>query len=93
MSDNLKYVMIATEGPHDVEAVSKVLRLRGYTDRDNINDIPEALHFFIPKQYPFNEEGHMERGVPRPSFLMKEEKVGSYCKCRRDQQNCKKTIR
>lgn len=74
MSDNLKYVMIVTEGPHDVEAVSKVLRLRGYTDRDNINDIPEALHFFIPKQYPFNEEGHMERGVPRPSFLMKEEK-------------------
>lgn len=74
MSDNMRFVLIMTEGPHDVEAIAKILRLRGYSEKNNKKEIPEALQVFIPKSYPFDVDGHMERGVPRPSFLTADNK-------------------
>ena len=69
MSDEMRFILIITEGPHDVAAISKVFRVRGYEEINNKNEIPYALQRTIPTTYPFQENGWMDRGVPRPCFL------------------------
>ncbi len=73
MSDNMKFILIMTEGPHDVSAIGKILRIRGFQELDIKQEIPEELQVFIPKQYPFDDNGRMKWAVPRPTYLSKKE--------------------
>lgn len=78
MSDDLRYILILTEGPHDVAAISKVLGIRGYVEINVKDEIPEALQITIPTAYPFKENGWMDRGVPRPCFMKDQEDENRY---------------
>lgn len=72
MSDDMRFLLLVTEGPHDVEAIARIFRIRGFRELTNKQDVPDELKGTIPQKYPFNEEGFMDRGVPRPSYVMKD---------------------
>ena len=73
MSDNWNFLLVVTEGPHDVATITRVLRIRGYKELENENDVPDQLRATIPQKYPFSENGRMDWAVPRPTFLQKAE--------------------
>ena len=43
MSDNWNFLLVVTEGPHDIATITRVLRLRGYKELENENDVPDHL--------------------------------------------------
>ena len=66
------YTVIAAEGVHDVETVSKILRLKGFDEVRYLNDVPAPLRVLIPKQYPTGSGNtELNRMVPHPSFLVR----------------------
>lgn len=71
MFDDFRFLLIVTEGSHDVEAISRILKIRGFQEIENKKMVPEDLRATIPKEYPFGNDGRMERVVPRPTFLVK----------------------
>lgn len=72
MSDNSSFSVIVTEGVHDVVAIGKILRLKGFQEAKQIEEIPDFLENIIPKQYPF-EGSELSRRVPYPSFFFCED--------------------
>lgn len=74
MSDDLRFVLIVTEGPHDVAIIGKIYKFLGYSELERMQDIPTELQVFIPQKYPSGEDGYLNRAVPRPSYFRKENK-------------------
>lgn len=72
MSDNRFFSVVVAEGIHDVAAISKILRIRGFQEGQTIEEIPDFLVKLIPTTYPF-EEGRLSRRVPFPSFFFRGE--------------------
>ena len=75
MSDNSPFVLIITEGAHDVEAISRILKLKGFCRLSKYDEIPKGLASIIPRQYPTGKSGILTRLVPHPTFL---ERNGNY---------------
>lgn len=75
MSDKSPFILIISEGPHDVETISKILRIKGFRELQLEADIPEGLARIIPRQYPNARDHRLIRMVPHPTFL---EREGTY---------------
>lgn len=74
MSDNFSFSMIVTEGVHDVQAVSKLLRLKGFQETKTLSHIPRPLQDVIPRTYPWKGGGtELTWLVTHPSFFSKED--------------------
>ena len=73
MSDDLRFSLVISEGPHDVEAAAKVLRLKKFQRARKLHEVPALLQAVIPRHYPSeNKDGELCRIVAHPSFLFKE---------------------
>lgn len=70
----MKHFLFLVEGPHDVAAISRILRINYNIRREitKIADISEVWSRLIPKGYPFNTEGILDRTAPYPSFFQNE---------------------
>lgn len=69
MSGNAPFILIVTEGVHDVAAISRVLKLKGFRELQMRGEIPDNLRSLIPSKYPLREDGRLSHLVPHPSFL------------------------
>ena len=76
MSDKIEpFLLVITEGVHDVNAIAKLFKLRGFTELKKYTDIPSGLIRMIPRQYPSGSGQRLIRLVPHPTFL---EQSGRY---------------
>lgn len=69
MSGKSPFILIISEGPHDVETISRFLRFKGFKELKREGDIPEGLARIIPRQYPNARDHRLIRIVPHPTFL------------------------
>ena len=67
-----KYYVLFVEGSHDSEAIKKVLSLYAFRSLSKIEEVPKCFKRWIPS-YP-HETGSLDRFVPTPAFLVKENK-------------------
>lgn len=74
MSDDFGFVLMMTEGTHDVETIARILKIMGYRELRKERELPEELTALIPRKYPFQQDGTMDFVVPRPTFLVRDEK-------------------
>lgn len=75
MSGEMQFALIITEGPHDSEAIKRIMNLKGFSELRKIDQIPPVLRAMIPQRYPFDKEGNLTWGVPRPLFLKQDNKL------------------
>ena len=75
MSDKAPFILMITEGPHDVNAISRILKLKGFKEIYQDDRVPEGLSRLIPRQYPAGKERRLIRIVPHPTFM---ERKGAY---------------
>ena len=62
MSDDLRFSLVISEGPHDVEAAAKVLRLKKFQRARKLCEVPALLQAVIPRHYPSeNKDGELCR--------------------------------
>jgi hypothetical protein len=73
MSDEIRFSIVVSEGPHDVESVGKLLRLKGFCEVRQFDGIPEELRAVIPSHYPVKDAcGQLTRFVAHPAFLIRD---------------------
>ena len=75
MFDSVPFALLITEGVHDVNALIRILTIKGYRELQSANEVPGSLSVLIPRHYPLGKERQLNRIVPHPAFL---EKDGSY---------------
>ena len=63
------YVLIVGEGIHDVAAVVKILKLRGFQELEYLHDLPQLFQLMIPSKYPSEQDDRLRHIVSHPSFL------------------------
>lgn len=75
MSDKAPFVLIIAEGPHDVNAISRILTFKGFKELHKDDSVPAGLSRLIPRQYPTGKDRRLIRIVPHPTFM---ERNGTY---------------
>lgn len=65
-----RYYYFVVEGVHDVAAIGKILKQKGYVHKKYIQDVDNYWDRLIPKTFPF--EGDLQKRVPVPVFYQNE---------------------
>lgn len=69
----MEFSIFITEGIHDLMLIYKILKLKGFSEIMEKNEVPEGLHCLIPKQFPF-ESDRLDRISPCPTFMKGEKR-------------------
>lgn len=73
MSGDTRFSVVVSEGVHDVMAIVKILRLKGFAEITTVDRIPEPFHRIIQQRYPWQNDGQkLTWTVSHPSFLVKD---------------------
>ena len=66
----MRRTYFVVEGPHDVEAVGRMLRRRGFTRVQKLDQLDEQWRNIIPRRFPAEDLDILKR-VPVPVFFQK----------------------
>ena len=72
MSDKIPFIIIVTEGVHDVYALTRVLKTKGFREIQVISELPKELLSLIPRHYPILK--NLNHFIPHPTFLVRDNK-------------------
>ncbi|MFB5760079.1 DUF3226 domain-containing protein [Paenibacillus medicaginis] len=67
----MRFAYLVTEGPHDVEAIGRVLKLYGIKRVEKLEDLNPIWITLIPKTFP--PDGNLLKRVPIPVFFQNEQ--------------------
>jgi hypothetical protein len=66
----MKYAYLVVEGPHDVEAIGRILKKHDFKRIENEGSLDDYWSPMIPRNFPI--DGDLLRRVPVPTFFQKE---------------------
>lgn len=66
----MRFAYFVVEGPHDVEAIGRVLKQYEFEKVKNLSELHEMWLSMIPRQYP--PDGNIVKRIPIPTFFQKE---------------------
>ena len=52
----MKYYYFIVEGPHDLAAIGKILKLKDFSEVRNVSESIDTWRTLIPNKYPFIED-------------------------------------
>lgn len=66
----MKYAYLVVEGPHDVEAIGRILKQHDFKRIENEGSLDDYWSSIIPRNFPI--DGNLLRRVPVPTFFQQE---------------------